>query len=227
MPAESIGEASDPPIYPTRPPPGFALLYSIQRGTATGEVEWRWQPGDGSYESSLKGRIGDTGPLAWHSVGRFDAAGLAPLRYTDRRPGRGTLAANFQRDAGKITFSGPQIAHPLAPGAQDSLSWLLQLAAIAAADPSRVETGGGVTMRVVGVHGEADDWTFEPRGLESLDVVGDATPTLHLQRLPQRAYDTRADVWLDPARHYLPVRVRWSNGGGSMQLQWRGDAPAP
>ena len=29
-----------------------------------------------------------------------------------------------------------------------------------------------------------------------------------LRREPLRPYDTGAQVWLDPARHYLPVRLR-------------------
>ena len=40
------------------------------------------------------------------SAGGFDAEGVAPVRFTDQRLRRGTAAANFQRAAGKITFSG-------------------------------------------------------------------------------------------------------------------------
>ena len=36
----------------------------------------------------------------------------------------------IQREAGRITFSGPQVEYPLLPGAQDRISWLLQLAAV-------------------------------------------------------------------------------------------------
>ena len=30
---------------------------------------------------------------------------------------------------------------------------------------------------------------------------------LHLRRATARSYDTQVDVWLDPARHHLPVRM--------------------
>lgn len=223
-----VGDAASAvPLYPTRPPPAFALRYSLQRGAVMHDVEWRWRPTADGYSAILQERGDAARRLAWRSEGGFDAAGLAPVRYTDRRPGRGVLATNFQRDAAAVTFSGSASAQPLAPGAQDGLSWLLQLAAIAAADPARVAAGGGVTLRVAGLRGEADAWTFEPMGWERIEIAGVETPTLHLRRLPQRAFDTRAEVWLDPARDYLPVRVRWANGGHAMLLQWQGAASAP
>ncbi|MCB2020716.1 MAG: DUF3108 domain-containing protein [Burkholderiaceae bacterium] len=215
------------PVYATRLPRAFAYVYTLRSGASTGDVEWRWQQGEGRYETRLEGGSGDAPRrFALKSIGGFDAAGIAPLRHTDRRRGRGTLAVNFQRDIGAITFSGPQIEHRLAPGVQDRLSWMLQLAAIAAADPARVEAGGGVTMRVVGIRGEADVWTFEPVATETIELPGGATPTHHLLRSPARPYDTRAEVWLDPARDYLPVRVRLSHGAESTALEWKGVIPA-
>lgn len=213
-----------PPIYPTRMPPAFAATYTLTRGAIAGDVELRWQPEGERYVARLEGRDGAL--LAWRSVGGFDTAGIAPQRFVDRRRGRGALAANFQRDTGKLTFSGPQIEHPLAPGMQDRLSWMLQLAAIAAADSGRVGTLGA-SLIVVGVHGEADVWNFEPNGVETIDPGEGAVPTLRLLRRPGRAYDTRAEVWLDPSRHYLPLRVRLSNGGETLQLEWRAIAPMP
>ncbi|MEO8123516.1 MAG: DUF3108 domain-containing protein [Burkholderiales bacterium] len=223
---ESASAQSALPIYPTRIPTAFAFAYRLTRGGAAGEVELRWQPEGDRYVASLEGRDGDNALLAWRSVGGFDAAGIAPQRFVDHRRGRGALAVNFQRDAGKVTFSGPQIEHALAPGMQDRLSWMLQLAAIAAADSLRAGTVG-VSLIVVGVHGDAEVWNFEPVGSEALVLAEGAAPTLRLLRRPERAYDTRAEVWLDPSRHYLPLRVRLSNGGETLQLEWRGVAPSP
>lgn len=214
------------PIYPTRTPPAFAFAYTLTRGAFAYEVELRWQPEGERYVASLEGRDGNNALLAWRSVGGFDAAGIAPLRFVDRRRGRSSLAANFQRDAGKVTFSGPQIEHALTPGAQDRLSWMLQLAAIAAADPARAETHG-VAMIVVGARGEADVWRFEPLGQETLELAEGAVPALRFLRRPERTYDTRAEVWLVPSYHYLPLRVRLSNGGETLQLAWRGAATSP
>ena len=65
--------------------------------------------------------------LGSDSQGRLGAAGLAPERYVESRRGREQRAVNFQHEAGRITFSGPQLQYPLLPGAQDRLSWICLL----------------------------------------------------------------------------------------------------
>jgi hypothetical protein len=86
---------------------------------------------------------------------------------------------------------------------------MLQLAAIVDADPTRFAPGARVAMWVVGARGDADVWTFEVDAVEPLDLpAGRVEAALRLQRAPRRPYDLRAEVWLDPARHHLPVRVR-------------------
>jgi hypothetical protein len=68
------------------------------------------------------------------------------------------------------------------------------------------------------VRGEAALWHFAVMAREAIELpAGGVAEAVHLQREPQRPYDTRVDVWLDPARHHLPVRMR---------LQNRGDGPA-
>ena len=46
---------------------------------------------------------------------------------------------------------------------------------------------------------------------------------VHLLREPRQPYDTQAQVWLDPARHHLPVqallRVRATGEGTELRLQ--------
>lgn len=215
-PAAAAGEL---PIYPTLAPPAFAFGYDLRRGALTGSAELHWQPQGERYQARLAGVAGGARVLTWESAGAFDGAGLAPVRYTDRRRGGSTQAANFRREAGKVTFSGPAVEHALPAGAQDRLSWMLQLAAIAAADPARVAPGGQVTFLVVGARGDADVWTFVAAGEEALALGDRSVPTLRLQREPRRPYDTRAEVWLDPARHYLPVRARLSSGAERDELQ--------
>ena len=223
-PAPSAGEV---PVYATRPPAPFARAYTLQRGAQRGELELHWQVEGGRYEARMAGTLAGGVPLlALHSAGGFDAAGLAPQRHTDRRRGRSLQAANFQRASGRITFSGPAIERPLPPGVQDRLSWLLQLAAIAAADPALATPGGRISLVVVGVRGDADVWTFVHAADESLALAGqDAVPAVRLLREPAYAYDTRAEVWLDPAQQYLPLRVRLSNrpsGSDTLEFEWRG-----
>ena len=210
--AEARAEGDALPLYPTRPPPAFAYAYDLQRGAERGSLTLRWSPDGAHYEASLSATLADAPLFDLRSSGAFDAAGLAPQRHTDRRRGRSLQAASFQRDRGRITFSGVAAEHALAGGVQDRLSWMLQLAAIAAADPALAAPGGQIRLAVVGVRGEADPWTFAHEGDETLALAdGSRVRTARLVRLPAYPYDTRAEVWLDPARHFLPLRVRLSN----------------
>lgn len=209
----------DIPVYATQVPPAGRWRYRMQRGLASGEAELDWAlKADGHYELRLEGRVAGVTLLDWASQGQIDAAGLAPDRFALRRRGRDRQAANFQREAGKITFSGPTLEQPLVAGAQDRLSWLLQLSAIVAAAPERFVNNASVVLFVAGARGNADVWTFEVQGLEPLD----GTAALKLTREPRRLYDTRAEVWLDPAQHYVPLRVRQTPTGGGAPLElWR------
>lgn len=200
------------PVYPTRLPPAVTLQYAVQREGALRagglQAELRWRPADdGRYELTMS--LAATG---WASVGTVDEHGLAPERQVETRRGREVRAANFQRDSGRITFSGPQLELPLLPGAQDRLSWLLQLAAVLEANPGLAGTGGEVTLFVAGPCGDAGLWTFNSQGAETAELPAGATAgAVHLRRRPERPHDTRVDVWLDPARHHLPVRLRLQN----------------
>jgi hypothetical protein len=70
-----------------------------------------------------------------------------------------------------------------------------------------------VVLMVVGVRGDALPWRFEAVGVEDLELpAGPVRGALHLRREPQRPWDSRVDVWLDPARHHLPVRLRMRQG---------------
>jgi hypothetical protein len=145
------------------------------------------------------------------SRGAFDAAGIAPERHVDSRRGRDAQAANFRRDSGRITFSGPSTALPLAPGTQDRLTWMLQLPAIVDARPARFGPGERIVMWVVGARGDVGVWTFVAEARETIEVpAGSIDGALRLTREPLQPYDTRVEVWLDPARHHLPAKVRMS-----------------
>ena len=66
-----------------------------------------------------------------------------------------------------------------------------------------------VPVFVVGTRGDAEVWLCTVIGPEAIDLPAGPVPdALHLRRAPRRLYDTTVDVWLDPARHHLPVRVQ-------------------
>jgi len=209
------------PTYATRLPPPATLQYAVQRSgvnpgpTREGlQAQLIWRPEAAAYTLSLgMGAVGSA------SVGALDLHGIAPERHVETRRSREVRAANFQRQVGpdgegggRITFSGPRVEYPLLPGVQDRLSWMLQLAGVLAADPALGQPGREVRLQVVGVRGEAALWVFRVMALQTLALpAGEVVSAVHLQREAERPFDTAVDVWLDPARHHLPVRLRLQN----------------
>jgi hypothetical protein len=237
------------PTYRTTWAPASSLSYSVRRGAAQGQLQLNWAPvaEQGRYELALRSHswVGARGqpvkdpPMQWTSKGQFDAAGLAPERFTVARRGRERHAANFQRDKGLVTYAGPAAQWPLAAGMQDRLSWMLQLGAILQAQPALAAPGQQVHLWVVGAHGDAAVWTFTvasanaeshtppavlspptatphngpaqqaslARPLPEGGALAPTAGTVLLRREATHAHDSQVQVWLDPARHHLPVRV--------------------
>ncbi len=202
------------PHYRTQFPPAALLRYELSRGGLSGSGELLWRPAGDHYELRLDGRVGPLAVLTQISSGGFDAAGLAPLRFTDKRLRRPTSAANFQREAGKITFSGPATEFALPAGTQDRLSWMMQLAAIVTAEPALRSAGAKVVMGVVGAHADASVWAFRCMGREPVDTGAGVVDAIKYLREPRELYDTTVQVWLDPARHFLPVHATQKSGPG-------------
>jgi hypothetical protein len=196
------------PIYRTLIPPSTTLRFALRRGTQEGLADLRWEAGEEGYRLEFEARIGELTLFRQQSQGAFDAAGLAPLRYTDRRARR-ALATNFQREAGRVSFSAASGSHALQDGSQDRLSWILQLVAVLTAEPQRLAPGQVVTLVVAGVRGAPVAWSFVSAGLD-LDAGVPASPsTVRLVREGEGPYDARVEVWIDPERGHLPVRVRF------------------
>jgi hypothetical protein len=175
----------------------------------------------GGYELDLKGTVLGLEVLGMSSRGGFGPQGFMPERFVDRRRGKDRLAANFDHTAGRITYSGTAAAQPLLAGAQDRLSWMVQLAAILEAGPARYPAGSRIALSVSGARGDVDTWTFIVRGRQRVDLpAGALAMALHLTREPRRPYDTQVEAWLDPARHHLPVRARLTvlPGGETLEL---------
>jgi Protein of unknown function (DUF3108) len=219
LPVDATIAQTDAPL-PTRVPPSAHLRFSLQRGAATGEADLSWQVDGEHYALGLRASLPQGREIEQHSQGGFDAAGLAPLRLADRRRGRDIRAANFQREHGKITFSGPGWELPLQAGTQDRLSWLVQLVAIASAAPDGLQPGRQLPMQVVGARGAISDWRFEVRGLQRLQGPQGEADALWLVREPAHPYDIRVEVWLDPARGHWPLRLRQTQVPGGEPLEW-------
>ncbi|MBW8830041.1 MAG: DUF3108 domain-containing protein [Burkholderiales bacterium] len=202
------------PVYRTEMPPAATLHYELRKGSLSGSGELAWKPAADRYEARLEGSVAGMNLITQISVGVFDANGLAPLRYTDTRSRRAANAANFQRDKGKITYSGPQVEYPLIPGAQDRVSWMIQIGAILNADPKLATPDGKISMFVSGASGDADLWVFRYVGAETLRSDSGPLHTVKFTREPRKVYDRSVEVWLAPTRHHLPVRARFTATAG-------------
>ena len=198
------------PVYRTVLPPGATLHYEMKRGMFSVSGELYWRPAGDRYEARLEGRVAGLLVLTETSTGLIDAHGLAPLRYTDQRVRRGINAANFQRDKGKITYSGPQIEVPLPPGAQDRVSWMVQIGGVLNAEPQLAAPGGRIVFFVSGARGDADVWAFRYAGADTLPTPMGSIRAVKFTREPRKSYDRQVEIWLAPAQRHLPVRARFT-----------------
>jgi len=202
--AEPVTDAEGVRIAPPRD-----WTYQLRQGDRQGTARLSWQPQDDGYRLLLTREI-DGKPLpGWRSEGALDAQqGLVPRRYATQRQGRDAQATNFRREEGLISFSASRDEFALVSGVQDRLSWWLQLAARVAGAPQRFGAGGEIRITVAGLRGEPIEWTFEILGEEALVLPQQQVPAaLHLRRAALGPYDGTIDVWLDPARDHLPVKL--------------------
>jgi hypothetical protein len=134
-------------------------------------------------------------------------AGVAPVRYTEKRGDRAPQATNFQRAAGKITFSSSTAEVPLQDGAQDQLSFMAQLALIAQAFPERMQPGMAIALEVAG-NRNTRVYDLRVIGRETIVTPAGSIETLKLDRVVQPGTrDPRIQLWLAPSMRWLPVKT--------------------
>lgn len=204
-----------------QPPPSHRLLYEV-----TGEIkhipysanaELLWQNLGTRYQARLEIAALFIGSRVQTSTGQITDQGLTPERFGDKV--RSEVAAHFERDKGKVSFSAntPDVA--LEAGAQDRLSVLMQLGSLLAGAPKHDPAGSSIAMQTIGPR-DADEWRFAVGKIEELNLPAGPHPGRKLSREPQREHDLRVDVWLAPDLDYLPVQLRLTQPGGDfVQLQ--------
>jgi hypothetical protein len=219
--------ATAPPPEPNNPlrfnaqslSPSKKLIYTLKTNkfpfTLNAELLWRNQ-GD-SYSARLRYSAFGMARVQT-SQGRITDAGLAPDRFSDKY--RSEVAAHFNYEQHKVTFSANTPDAPLLAGAQDRLSVLLQLGGLMASEPTRYASGSTFTVQTVGAR-SADTWLFTFILTETLELPGGTMQTVRLERIPREPYDQKVEVWLSPDLDYLPVRIRLTEtNGDSADQQW-------
>ena len=204
--------------------PGSARLQYKVLGTSKGlnyfaDSELNWNITGDHYEAAMKVSALFVGSRSMTSSGSVTPTGLAPTRFADKY--KSELAAHFDADKGKVTFSANTPDVPWMEGAQDRVSIFLQLGGMLAAGPGGLggsgpagfPVGSSITVYTVGPR-DADTWTFLVEAAEQLNLPGGDMATLKLTRKPRREYDQKVEVWYAASLGYLPVRNRITQANG-------------
>ncbi|MES2129849.1 MAG: DUF3108 domain-containing protein [Pseudomonadota bacterium] len=224
--------AAEPPLspgarrYKVNLPPSTELSLEVARTDADG-ARWNgvaamsWRTDGSRYkmmvEAGISVIITRVNLLVMTSEGIIDDAGIAPVLATQKKKGRARTDIHFNRDAGMITFSASERSLPLPAGAQDQATLPFQLAGIGRADVNQFASDLEIT---VGDDKDATVSRFTVVGQEELETALGKLMTWHLARPPrQGAYNSRLDVWLAPARDWLPVQIRNTEASGAVTTQ--------
>lgn len=206
-------------------PVAIKLIYKVEANkfpySLSGELVWAHE--GTRYVASLSfGAFGQTRTQT--SRGLIGPEGLLPERFSDKF--RSEMAAHFNREQGKVTFSANTPDAALLQGAQDRLSVLIQLAAMVASAPERFAPATTLTLQTVGPR-DADLWLFTVGNMEALELPGGTVQGLKLTRNPRQPYDQQVDIWLAPTLGYLPARIRITEANGDyIDQKWATSGPA-
>lgn len=207
--------ANQTPVTAMALPPSVRLAYKMT-GQAKGmtyhaNAELDWRQAGGRYDARMTVSALFLGSRSMASSGQVSAEGLAPTRFSDKS--RSEVAAHFEADKARITFSANTPAAPWIKGAQDRVSVFLQLGGMLAGSPASFPVGSSISLYTVGPR-DADTWTFLVEAEESVSLPFGDIATLKLTRQPRREYDQKVEIWYAPSLGYLPVRSKITQHNG-------------
>ncbi|MES2902524.1 MAG: DUF3108 domain-containing protein [Pseudomonadota bacterium] len=228
--ASAPAEAAKPepaaaPRYKVSLPPSAELTLDVARTDAKGS-EWSgkavldWRRSGDQYRMTMVASVSllvtiSLAELA--SEGAVGPDGIAPRSMTEKRRGKAQTATHFNADKGSITFSASEASVPLAPGAQDKTTFMIQLAGIARADPEQLNAP---LQLLVGEEKRADVYRFSVVGREDISTPLGTIATVHLTRPPKPgSYNSHLDVWLAPGYDWYPVKIRNTEANGAVTTQ--------
>ncbi|GAB3625704.1 DUF3108 domain-containing protein [Pandoraea terrae] len=200
------------------PPPTVTLTYdALMNGVRNQTGELHWVNDNGHYALNVAVPIIFFGTFEFTSAGSFDANGIAPSRYVEKRGRRAEYVTDFRRDAAPaLAFSRTGQTAPLAPGAQDRFSVMMQLAGLVRGNPERYAQLGVTHEFTVADTDSSEVWPVQYVGKEMLRGPDGYLETRHFTRLPRKDGDRRrVDIWLAPELGWLPVRVRQVEPSGN------------
>jgi len=188
------------------PPARVEITYQLlHNGDAVAEVTHLLEHDGRTYTLSERwagrGLYAMLGGAQRSSRGRVTPGGLRPQEYLDERPGRNTASARFSWKEQTLTqqYRAEPQAQPLPPQAQDRLSFLY-------APAFRAPAGKPLEYRVADGKGVAH-YVFDIAGRERLKLPWGEVDALRLVKREEGKDQRSTQIWLDPARSHLPLRV--------------------
>lgn len=178
-------------------------------------IEWRFDGDAQRYETRLRTTVFDVAIAEITSTGAVRGFGLAPERYVQKTATRAAVAVNIDWSRRVVTFSRRSDERPAREGIQDRLSFQFQLMALAQNLPDAFAPGARVSMQVAGT-GDVETYDFLVVGSETLTLEEGPIETVKLDRPKGPGAETRVEVWLAPARRWLPVMLRFTDRRGNV-----------
>lgn len=218
--AEPPDQASVPPLRRAmrQLPADLEIRYAVamgEEGFVAGEAVYQWHARQGRY--SLVNTLQATGLAALFihgrivqvSEGTMDDAGLHPEQYWLKRGERKQDTARFIWSQNRLDLGSKRGVHDLTAQAQDLLSFPFHLAmTVREAEP---DFSMGVT------NGRRfKQYAFRNLGRTSIELGREKVEVLYLQG--RREGEGTLDVWLDPARAALPIKVRTLDEKGKTMM---------
>lgn len=177
----------------------FGMNYS-------GHSVLKWQH-DSRYRMSIK-TSSMLMSYTQSSSGLYDAEGLKPLNYQERK----SRQAYFDYAKKHITFKGRDQQVALEPGAQDRVSAVMQLRYLLKSGRLTPQPGKQVAIQIAGTH-NAPVWKFAINSVQEIKIPMGTVKAIQVTKVSSS--DGKKDIlnaWFMPERDWLPAKLEFSRG---------------
>ncbi|CAN7164891.1 DUF3108 domain-containing protein [Caballeronia sp. LjRoot31] len=210
-------------------PPSGELRYDTRINGVMNQIgNIHWLNDGQHYEMVVSIPLPFVGPYVYSSKGHIDSFGIAPEQYSEQRGRRAADVTVFDRTTKQLVYTRTPNNQPLADGAQDRFSVVMQLSTLVRGSPDTYKPGV-VRQFSVADNDSNEIWPIETVGDENVQTADGNIQARHFTRLPRREGDRRRlDIWLAPALGWLPVRILQTEPNGmQIEMLWRGKLQAP
>ena len=145
--------------------------------------------------------------------------GFQPALMNEKRRNRAETATHFDAAAHRVSFSSSNKTMATSAQVQDKASFLLQLSAIARANPDFIQAGQKIHLQVAEER-DMSVFSFEVIGQETLQTKAGNLICWHLRRPAKPgAYNSVLEIWLAPEQQWLPVQIQNTEANGAVTTQ--------